>query len=106
MPRRFRSPEYDLQKHIINGARPPQSGQGIVRDVDNAELNRDDPTEFTAPDGRFGSLSIQAITASYLAEADGLSNVASGDPIDVKVRSGSNDNEYSETGYGRQTDTK
>jgi len=100
--RRFRAPEYDLQKHLVTGKRVPQSGEGIVRDVDDDMLNRDDPMEFTAGDGVGNPQTMGQMLAETMRGTNIDTGVGDmGQPMDVKAVSNQNNNEMSETSYGK-----
>lgn len=100
--RRTRTPEYDLQKHLVTGKRGPQSGTGIQREVDDDTIDRDDPMEFTAGNGQFSSRTAGDILDGYLRDASGLDSAAgaNGDAIDVKAVSNQDNNEPAGSAYG------
>ena len=103
MGRINRVPEYDLQKHLINGKRGPQSGAGIARDVDDDRIDREDPMEFTAGDGIRKPSTMGEMLAATMRGSAGLDSGISdnGQPMDVKAVSNQNNNEMSETSYGK-----
>jgi len=77
----------DLAKHIINGRPLPQTGEGIVRDIDDDMIDHGDPMgPYTAGvgDGNFGSQSSADIQAASDAQSAGLaSGAAFGEAFDV-----------------------
>ena len=76
---RNRIPWMDLAKHIINGRPLPQTGEGIVRDIDNEWIDHGDPMgPYTADvgDGNFLSQPTADIQAASTAQAVGLASGA------------------------------
>ena len=66
----------DLQRHIIDGRRGARTGRpGIIQQIDNALLEHDDPMEFGADSGVFGSQGAEAIQQ---ASRDQSANLSSG----------------------------
>ena len=87
--RKLRNPSYDLARHIITGERGPLSGEGIVRDIDNAWIDYEDPAEFRGVPGMFEGQGSAAINAANLDQARGLDSAATdGEVIDMAQMSG------------------
>jgi len=92
----------DLQIHIITGERGPQTGAGIVQDIDDADLNREDPMEFGGSAQLFEGQSAQDIIAASEAQCAGLDSAAAlGTPMDMDSLCDGNDQDSkARLGYG------
>lgn len=66
-----KSPNRELQVHIVEGGKHP-TGDGLVRIIDDADVNLNDPMEFGGGAGLFESPTDDSINSQNLANAEGL----------------------------------
>ena len=86
MGRTNRVPSYDLARHIITGEQVPLSGDGIVRDVDNAAIDYDDPMQFRGVPGLSEGNEYPTIEAINLSGSQGLDSAAAdGEPVSMDM---------------------
>jgi hypothetical protein len=102
---RNRIPWMDLVKHLVNGRPLPQTGEGIVRDIDDDMIDHGDPMgPYTAGvgDGNFGSQSMTSIMSANAAQAAGQESALGslGDAVDMTSANSNTDPGKGSDPYG------
>ena len=104
MSRPSRVPNYDTQVHIVKGGDAKSGSPGIAQQADDALLEHDDPMEFGAGSGEFGSKSIEEILNNNAAQAASLDSGAGmrGDSVNMGQASNNSDPGKGASPYGRR----
>ncbi len=102
MSRASRVPGYDTQVHIVKGGDAKSGSAGIAQQADDALLEHDDPMEFGAGSGEFGSQSIEEILNKNAAQAASLDSGAGirGDSVNMGQASSNSDPGKGASSYG------
>jgi hypothetical protein len=105
MNTRWHDPSKNLQRHIIEGG-DQNTGAGIARDLDDASINYEDPSQFGGSAGTFEGQDADTINANNLDQSAGLASAATfGAPLDLAMASDGNVGGAQNTVEGNPYDT-